>query len=136
MKLPSYRRIFKTDYQEDYQPLVEKLAVSINYGFDTLYDALNQKLTFQDNFLSTIAEFNVTVDASGKPSQKTQFKLSGSQNSVQGIIVLNCFGTKTNDLPTAGVFISFEKNEQFVNINNIKGLIPNIQYTIKVLALS
>jgi len=136
MKLPSYRRIYKTDYQEDYQALVEKLAVSINYGFDTLYDALNQKLTFTDNFSSTISEFTVTVGADGAPLQKTQFKLTSSQTTVQGVVVLDCYGTRTNDLPISGVFVSFEKNENFVNINNIKGLRPNIQYTIKVLALS
>jgi hypothetical protein len=137
MKLPSYRRIFKTDYAEDYQALVEKLAVSINYGFDTLYDALNQKLNFQDNIASTIADFDVTVDSSGKPRQKTQFKLSGSQTSVQGLIVLNCYGAKDSTvLPTGGIFISFNKNENYININYIKGLQTDIQYTIKVLAIS
>jgi hypothetical protein len=137
MKLPSYRRIFKTDYAEEYQSLVEKLAVSINYGFDTLYDALNQKLNFQDNIASTIAEFSVTVDGDGKPTQKTQFKLNSSQSTVQGIIVLNCYGSKdTTVLPYGGIFVSFEKNEKFVNINNIKGLTANIPYTIKLLAIS
>jgi hypothetical protein len=137
MKLPSYRRIFKTDYAEQYQELVDKLAVSINYGFDTLYDALNQKLTFQENFLATISEFNVTVNASGNPSQRTQFKLSGNQTSVQGLIVINCFPVNdANALPTSGIFISFNKSENFININNIKGLQPNVLYTLKVLALS
>lgn len=137
MKLPSYRRIFKTDYAEEYQALVDKLAVSVNYGFDTLYDALNQKLTFQDNFLSTIAEFNVAVDANGKPTQITQFKLSTSQIAIQGLLVLSCTGANNpNDLPTSGVFVSFTKSENFVNINNIKGLVPGTLYTLKVLALS
>jgi hypothetical protein len=137
MKLPSYRRIYKTDYAEEYQSLVEKLAVSINYGFDTLYDALNQKLNFQDNFSATIAEFNVTVDTSGTPTQLTQFKLSAAQTSVQGVLVLNCYGAKNPDtLPTSGVFVSFNKNENYVNINNIKGLTPNVLYTIKLLAIS
>lgn len=137
MKLPSYRRIIKTDYAEEYQLLVEKLAVSINYGFDTLYDALNQKLNFEDNISSTIAEFGVTVDSNGKPLQKTQFKLKASQTTVQGLIVLNCFGAKNASiLPSGGIFVSFEKSENFVNINNIKGLIPNIEYTIKLLAIS
>lgn len=117
--------------------MVDKLAVSINYGFDTLYDALNQKLNFQDNISATIAEFNVSVDATGKLNQKTQFKLNTSQTSVQGLIVLNCYGTNdVNKLPTSGIFISFNKNENFVNINYIKGLETNIQYTIKVLAIS
>jgi hypothetical protein len=137
MKLPSYRRIYKTDYAEEYQALVEKMAVSINYGFDTLYDALNQKLTFQDNISATISEFAVKVDGNGKPTQKTQFKLNSSQTSVQGIIVLNCYGANNPDtLPTGGIFVSFEKNENVVNINNIRGLLPNVSYNIKLLAIS
>jgi hypothetical protein len=137
MKLPSYRRIYKNDYAEEYESLVEKLAVSINYGFDTLYDALNQRLNFEDNIASTIAEFSVTVDGSGNPTQKTQFKLKSSQTTVQGVIVLNCYGAKDPDvLPQGGIFVSFEKSENFVNINNIKGLTPNVLYTIKLLAIS
>jgi hypothetical protein len=137
MKLPSYRRILKTDYAQEYQSLVDKLAVSINYGFDTLYEALNKRLTFQDNFSSTIATFNVAVDDTGKPLQLTQFRLNSPQTTVQGIIVLNCYGyNNSNDLPSSGVFVSFSRNENIVNINYIKGLQPNIQYVINVLALS
>lgn len=113
------------------------MAVSINYGFDTLYDALNQKLTFQDNFLSTIAEFRVAVDVNGKPTQTTQFKLTSTQTSIQGLIVLGCTGANDpNALPTSGIFVSFTKSENFVNINNIKGLVPGTLYNLKVLALS
>ena len=137
MKLPSYRRILRTDYAQEYQALVDKLAVSINYGFDTLYDALNQKLTFQDNISSTIATFNVAVDANGKPLQLTQFKLNSTQNSVQGIVALNCYGyNDPSILPSSGIFISFNRIENIVNVNYIKGLLPNVQYTINVLALS
>jgi len=113
------------------------LAVSVNYGFDTLYDALNQKLTFTENFLATIAEFNVAVDSTGKPTQSTQFKLTTNQNTVQGLLVLSCVGANNqNDLPLSGIFVSFTKNENSIKINNIKGLNPGTLYTLKVLALS
>lgn len=102
-----------------------------------MYDALNQKLTFQDNFLSTIAEFRVAVDQNGKPTQVTQFKLTTNQTAIQGLLVLSCIGANDpNDLPISGIFISFTKNENFVNINNIKGLKPGTLYNLKVLALS
>jgi len=136
IKLPSYRRIFKTDYAEDYQPLVEKLAVSINYGFDTLYDALNKKLTFADNIASTIAQFTVTVDEDGVPLKKTQFKLNDAQSNVEGLIVLDCYGEKDSKLlPTGGIFINFIKNENYIIINNIKGLQSGKSYIIKILSI-
>jgi len=137
MKLPSYRRIFKTDYAEDYQELVEKLAVSINNGFDTVYDALNKKLTFGDNIACTIAEFTVSVDASGNPTKKNvQFKLGENQTSIQGLMVIDCY-TEGDELPPPSApFISFVKNEGNVLIKNIKGLTLNTSYVIKVLAIS
>jgi hypothetical protein len=138
MKLPSYRRIFKTDYSDEYQALVEDLAVSINYGFDTLYDALNKKLTFQDNIESTISDITVTVDENGVPLKRnTQFKLSENQTTVQGLMVLDAYETKNTDSPPpSAVFVSFIKNENFVLIKNIRGLTPGVSYTLKVLAIS
>jgi hypothetical protein len=138
MKLPSYRRIFKTDYSEDYQPLVEELAVSINYGFDTLYDALNKKLTFDENIQSTISEITVTVDNNGAPLKKnTQFKLTENQKAVQGLIVIDAYETKnTDNPPNSGVFVSFVKNENYILLKNIKGLTPGVSYTLKILAIS
>lgn len=137
MKLPSYRRIFKTDYAEDYQELVDKLAVSINYGFDTVYDALNKNLTFDDNIACTIASFTVTVDIYGVPVKKnTQFKLSEKQKSIQGLIVIDCYEEKKNLPPPSAPFITFLKSENNVLIKNIKGLTADTSYVIKVLALS
>lgn len=136
MKLPSYRRIFKTDYAEDYQELVDKLAVSINYGFDTVYDALNKKINFADNILSTISEFSVSVGEDGVPLKKAQFKLDKNQTSVEGLLVLDCYAEKDNKPPASAVFVSFVKSENFIIINNIRGLSPNVSYIIKILAVS
>jgi hypothetical protein len=137
MKLPSYRRLFKTDYAEDYQELVEKLAVSINYGFDTLYDALNKKLTFSENISSTIAEITVSVDNNGEPIKKnTQFKLDSSQTNIQGLVVINCYEEKTGEGPIFAPFVSFTKNENNILIKKITGLKPNVSYVIKVLTIT
>ena len=136
-KIPNYRRIFKTDYAEDYQELVDKLAVSINYGFDVVYDALNKKLTFDDNIACTIAEFTVSVDIDGKPlKSNTQFKLGENQTSIQGLIVIDCYEEKTDNPPPSAPFVTFVKNEKNVLIKNIKGLTANTSYVIKVLAIS
>lgn len=137
MKLPSFRRLFKTDYAEDYQELVEKLAVSINNGFDTLYDALNKKLTFNDNISSTIAEITVTVTADGTPTKKqTQFKLDASQTNIQGLVIINCFEEKSGNPPPIAPFIAYSRNENNILINNIRGLTPNVSYVIRVLTIS
>lgn len=136
MKLPSYRRILKTDYAEEYQALVEKMAVSINSGFDSLYDALNKKLTFNDNIISTYAELNVVVDVDGVPQNGTVFKLDASQTSIRGLIVLDCYTLKTpNNPPNSAPFVSFGKSENSVILRRITGLTPDVIYTIKLLAI-
>ena len=136
MKLPSYRRLFKTDYVEEYQELVDKMAVSINNGFDTLYDALNNKLTFTDNILSTIQEISISVDSNGVPIKKNlQFGLATGQTTIQGLIVIDCYEEKTNNPPLSAPFVSFIKSENKITITNVKGLTPSTNYTIKVLAI-
>jgi len=135
-KLSSYRRIIKTDYVADNQDLVEKLGSSVNSAFDNILDALNGKLTFGDNILSTVTGFIVSVNSEGVPQQKTQFKLKEGQTSLEGLIVLNVQATNSNTANAlGGVGISYARSQNFVNILNVKGLEPNIQYEIKLIAL-
>jgi len=136
-KLASFRRIIKTDFAEQYQPLVEQLAVSVNNGFDTVFNALNGKLNFADNILSTVTEFKVTVKADGTPRQVTQFKLDKNQSNLIGLLVLNVSGVEDPSLlANSGLAISYTPNNGIVTINNIKGLQPEKPYNVKVLALS
>lgn len=136
-KLASFRRIIKTDFAQEYQPLVEQLAVSVNNGFDTVFNALNGKLNFADNILSTIAEFKVTVSAEGIPQQTTQFKLDKNQSNLIGLLVLNVTGAEDPNLrAVSGLAISYTPNSGIVTINNIKGLEALKPYNVKVLALS
>ncbi len=136
-KLSSYRRIVKNDYQDEFKPLIDQLSVSINNGFDTLYNALNGKLNFYDNISSTIAEVKISVDAGGFPLQKTQFKLSGNNTNVEGILVLNAIGYNNSSLyPTSGLAVSYSSASGLVTIDNIKGLEPNKVYLVKFLVIN
>jgi len=125
MKLPNFRRIIKNDYDPKDQKMIETLSFSLNNGIEVLYQALNQALTFQDNFACTVKEFSVEVNADGVPKSKTSFALNGP-NKIIGIMVLNAINTKTPTvLPTAGVFVSFYQEGKTIIINNIKGLPEN-----------
>lgn len=136
-KLAGYRRIIKTDFAQEYQPLIEQLGVSINNGFDTIFNALNGKLNFSDNILSTISEFKVTVKEDGTPQQTTQFKLQDKQTNLIGLLVLSVSGADDPTLrATSGLAIAYSPNSGVVTINNIKGLEAGKAYNVKVLALS
>lgn len=136
MRLPGYKRLNTKDYDKEDQKLIDLLSGTINDAFDSLFDALNNRLTFKDNFLSTISEFNVTVDTNGLPTSTTSFKLARSNQKVEGIIVLSAFNiTSPNLYPPGAVFISFTANSDNVVINKITGLSEGNTYRIKVLAL-
>lgn len=135
MKISSQKRIYEQDYGTQYQELMQKLGILINGNFEVLFDAVDGKLGFKDNVASTITTFTVSVDASGTPRTAVSFALDSTQTQVQGLTVINCVGSKANPYPNAVPFISFTQNENKVIVNNIKGLVADVQYSIKVLVI-
>lgn len=136
MRLPGYKRINRKDYNQEDQQLIDRLSGTINDAFDSLFDALNNRLTFRDNFLSTVSEFSVTVDTNGIPTGTTSFKLSRSSQKVEGVLVINATNVTVPSLPPVGaVFISYTVNSDNIVINKITGLSEGNTYRIKVLAI-
>jgi hypothetical protein len=134
-KMSSYRRVLEQDYPED-QELIKKLGITLNSSFEEIYSALNNRLTFRDNISATIAEFTVTVDSTGTPKNRTSFKLLNNQTITEGLLVINASGASDPTLlPQAGVFVSFVRSENIIIIQNIKGLLPDNSYVIKVIVL-
>ena len=134
-KISSYRRLMEQDFPDDAE-LIKKLGITVNASFEELYSALNNRLTVKENLSATMLEFTVSVNASGVPNNKTTFKLQNGQTTVEGLIVIDAYGT--NDptlLPTAGIFVHFARNENNINIQNIKGLPANVPFTVKVIVL-
>ena len=134
MKLPSFRRLIRTDFKQEFQALVDQLSVSINIGIENLYDALNRKLTLRDNIACTVKEIDVKVDASGTPTATTLFKMDIS-NRLEGITVLNALNIDdSTGYPTGGIFISWTQTQNGILINNITGLVANQTYRLKLVA--
>lgn len=136
MKLPSFKRLYSNDYPDDQKSLIDKLSFIINNGIEVLYDALNNKLTFEDNFSSTVAEFLVSVDINGTPKSKTSIKLS-TTNKVNGLLVVSAVDVNNNNLyPPGSPFVSFTASSNTLIVNNVKGLTPNRTYRLKVVVLN
>jgi hypothetical protein len=136
MKLSSYRRLYDQDFDPEYKKLIEQLGIIINTSFEELYDALNNKLTFTENFNVTIIDVNITVDSSGNPKNNTQFKLRSGQTTFDGIFAIGAKGTKDPSvIPSGGIFINAIKDNNNIIIKNIKGLQADTPYTVKVVAL-
>lgn len=133
-KLPSYRRVIKTDYPAELQDVIETLALSLNPAIDVIFETLNKRVTLRDNIKSTVKDVRLTVDSNGKPTFPTSFTLDVSGN-IDGCVVLNATNqTNTSAGVQAAPFISFSQNNNNIIINNVKGLIPNNEYTLRILA--
>jgi hypothetical protein len=134
MKLSNFKRIISTDFDEKDQPLIEKLGRNLNDGIDGLYFALNNKLTFEDNFLSTVKDVEVTVNSSGVPTTRTSILLN-TTNVVKGTqVIATTNKTSATGYPTSCPFISYTQNGNTLFIDNITGLIPNNRYIIRFIA--
>lgn len=135
MNLPSFRRLLSSDYPKQFQALIDKLSVPLNYGIEVLYDALHRSLTFRDNFNATVKDVSVTVDANGIPNQSTSMSINIT-GKVDGILVIGATNSKNSTTyPTSGVFVSgVQSNNTFV-INNVTGLQPNQAYSLRVVIL-
>lgn len=134
-KLPSWRRVLEQDYPQKYQDLIQQLSIPLNYGIEVLYNLLNGKLTFKDNIASTIKEFDVKVDASGKPQNKITIKKS-TDDRIEGIVVVRAQNlVNPNTYPSAGIFISYTETTDSIVINHITGLQADNLYRINIITL-
>jgi len=135
LKLPGYRRIFSSDFDPKDQSLVEKLSVPVNNGVEVLFEALNNKLDFRNNFQASIRDVQVEVDSNGVPTGTSSFALINS-NRVEGILVLRAENlTNSSIYPSGAPFVSFLQNSDRITITHISGLQANNTYSLRLLAI-
>lgn len=135
-KLNSYKRIISGDYPQEDQKLVEQLGVPLNSALSDLFYALSNRLTFEDNFFSTVKSVDVIADANGNPTTRTSIALT-STSPVRGVLVIAAVNaTSPTSYATGTPFVSFTQNGQALYIDNITGLVPNNRYNITLIALN
>ena len=132
MLLPSWKNIISTDYAKQFQSLVAQLSLSLNNGVSVLYTALNNNLTFRDNTLGTVADVLVTVNANGTPTSTTAVKLNTTTNIDFVMVGLAINQTNSGVYPSGGIFVSGTQSGQIYTINNVTGLQPNQQYSLRL----
>jgi len=136
MKLSNFKRIITNDFDQEDQKLVERLGGNLNDGIDALYFALNNKLTFEDNFLATVKDVDITVDATGTPIIRTSVLLLNNL-PVKGTFVISATNKSNAALyPTSAPFISFSQNGNALFIDNITGLVPNNRYVVRFISFN
>lgn len=136
MKLPSFKRLNTKDYKEEFKDLIDKLSLSLNQGIESLYDAVNKKLTLRDNISCTVKDITVIVDSSGLPTADLIFAL-GNSLRIDGVSVIRV-ENKTNPetYPSNGVFATYTQSGDIttnkITINHITGLTAGNEYSIRI----
>lgn len=134
MRLPNFRRIIKQDFEKQYNQLVERLSVSINNGFDVMFEALNNKISLQNNIMCTVIDIELEPSSSGTPKNPANLTLTYSGKT--SIVVVGKVDNLTNpsSYPTSAPFISWSQNDTTLTINHITGLTADNKYSIRLVA--
>lgn len=134
MRLPTFKRLIGSDFPKEFKKLIDQLSLSLNNGIDVLYTALNNNLTIRDNLLATVTDVLVTVDANGKPIQTTAFKLNST--SKVDLVMVGLARNQVNSIiyPSSGVLVSGVQANNIYTIQNVTGLQPNQQYSLRIVA--
>ena len=132
-KLSNFRRLFKNDYQQDQQSLVEKLSVTINNGFELLYNAMANNVSLSDNIFCTVKVVSVQVNSSGTPISPLSFKIS-TTGSIKGISVIKADNqTNSNVYPNSSPFMTYSQNDTTITVSNIAGLPISNKFDLTVI---
>lgn len=133
MKLQSYRNIQRSDFDPQYQGMIDTLSFTVNSSFESLFNTLNGQTSLADNILCELDTFTVTVDSTGKPLTSTQFT-TALTNGIEGSTVISATSTgSTIAYPLATPFISFSKSANTITLLNIAGLPAGVAFSITVI---
>jgi hypothetical protein len=132
MKLPSYNRLFFTDFPTQFKSLVEQLSNTINNSFDSIFSALGNNISLRDNLLCSVKDVNVRVNTNGIPTSTTSFSISNS-NTIDGLIIIKAVNSTNSSIyPLAGIFISYTQKGNIITITNVTGLPINNTFNLRI----
>lgn len=132
MKVQSFKRLIKEDVEEQYRPLVEKIAFSVNPFAEEVIKALDNNLSIEDNFGQKKKEITVQVDSDGIPTYVTQLK-TDLKSICSGAIVIRADNlTNARTYPTGCPFLSFTENNGVITVNHITGLPAGNKFKLKL----
>ena len=134
MKFPTFKRIYKTDYPQEQQSLVEKISLTVNNGFEVLYNAMSRNVNLQDNIACTLKTITVKVDSSGIPTSTLSFKID-TIGQIKGTEVIRAENqTNSATYVTSHPFITYTQDNNTITVNHISGLPANNTFNLTVIA--
>lgn len=134
MQINRPKRILVEDFSDENKEVAEKIGYVINNFNEEIYNLVSGNLDV-DNLRQKIVSINVTVNASGIPTQRTQFR-TGLGNQINGIQCIRAENlTNSTTYPTSAPFITFTINNEIVTISHVTGLNTNNKYKLTLLLI-
>lgn len=136
MKVPTFKRLNKNDYPEEFRDLIEKLSFIINDGFDVVYTALDGRIS-PENQLEIIKDATLQVNDDGIPQARINCTFTGSRiKKAVGCLVINVANVNNPVLyPDSGVTASWVQEGESITITHLTGLQPNTPWQVRFLIL-
>jgi len=131
MKLPSQKKILREDLK-DAPDWVSGIIGPVNNFMESVYQALNNNITFSENIASFIKEINYKTPSTYPTMENVEF-LSSLRTKAIGVQCLQVFD-KSDYTPAAGpVYVPWVENNGKIIISPITGLQANKTYVVRLL---
>lgn len=134
MRLNVIKRISAQDYKPEYQELVQQLAEPINQFMEQVALGFNKNLTIQDNIPFEIKIFDVTVDASGVPTNTVAFKLPIKP---KGMHVIRAENVQDSTALSGAPFCQYDiSSSSIISLTRVLGLPADKKFNLTILIIS
>lgn len=133
-RVPDIKRIQKSDFDEEYQEMIDKLAFPINSFFEQTRSLADKNIDFK-NLNQEIIKIDVLVDAGGIPIIEAKYR-STLKTTVQGHSCINAVNISgTPGYVTGTPFLTFLQNGNIVTILHIAGVPANTKFQLIVISI-
>jgi len=133
MKLPSFKRINKTDFDEEDRKLIDKLSFLLNNPIETLFQLVNKRISLADNINSNIKTVVVRcTNSDGTLQSQPELVIDFIKDFP--ILGLDLKRAESNTIPkvypTSGIHVSFDVTTTGIKITNVVGLPVGVDFTL------
>lgn len=129
MKLPTIKKILREDVKEA-PGWISAIIEPFNSVAETVYQAFNKNITYQENIRCFIKELVVKTTASYPTMDQIEF-MNDLKVKATGVQVLQCF-ERTTYVPVAANVAWVENNGTIV-VSQVSGLLASKTYTLRLL---
>ena len=129
--LPPINRLSKEDLGSA-PDWIDRIIYPLNLFLNSVYNALNKNINFQDNIDSQIEKFSIRA---GAAATNNTYKFTLRMKARPNILIVGNIAKRQSNYAPIGqsVFIEWTTDGVMVFINSITGLTAGSQYDITVL---